>query len=802
MYNIFSLEKSVCISLNESVNVNVTSMCSKLTLPQFQYLFDLSSSKRHDDYSSMTEYTKLINYCNEIINSKNNHQVDYGFALNSDIGRLQSKQCSIQRLYNGFRGILCDKKMFDIDMINSHPQILLNLCYEHSIDSSKLLYYVKNRDQCLQELIDAYDISRAEAKSTFLKCINKIDKTTKINKKKVKGKCFFNDFDNETTVIIGSLYKIYKRDPLYKKYKSADWNKQGKLVNKVLCNIENTYLNLAINELINNKLLTKEDIAVLMFDGFMAYSKDKDADKNIILFLNNLFKQYHIKWTYKEHNIELLEPLLELESKGELLNNDKFNGGNMIEVIDHILKGLLLNKLYKDDRNYYYITHDRIIMNEKMIKCELFDNISKQSYTIFDEYLGRDGAMTHASKVPKHIDTIVNGLLCKCPQNQNFINDIWLHTQFKLFFLNGYFDFKKNKFVQNFECDKSNHTFIKINRKYVHSHNKDLRDEINEKIFYPIFTVDKKNKNFKERLELLDYFKYSVAHYLAGDVEKKRWSLFQGLRNSGKGIIGDLLKNCFEKYVMTTNSGNFNFKKNVTDSQKALSWLLDYQFVRVALTSEIAIADDIQLDGNMLKQFTSGGDYISARKNFQDEKEFRIQSGLIICCNDCPAIVPSDALDLCDEYSMKSKFVDEDFEDKIKGFTYYQKNNTLKSDFLKRTDVINELISMIFESYNTDVKYPQRLRDEYKIDNTDENDYEKLQELFIMTTDIKDFISNQKLKSIIKSYKLRFTLKKVKQLLKGMGASDHRANSTRGLACLKLVINPGDDSDEDNSSEK
>ena len=118
MYNMFSPEKKIIISLTESVNLDVATMCSKLTLPQFQTLFNESTTKRHDDYNCMSEYTKLINYCNSVLKSNNLHKVDYGFAHGSDIGRLQSKESSIQRLYNGFRGVLCNKKMVDFDMEN------------------------------------------------------------------------------------------------------------------------------------------------------------------------------------------------------------------------------------------------------------------------------------------------------------------------------------------------------------------------------------------------------------------------------------------------------------------------------------------------------------------------------------------------------------------------------------------------------------------------------------------------------------------------------------------------------------
>jgi len=284
---------------------------------------------------------------------------------------------------------------------------------------------------------------------------------------------------------------------------------------------------------------------------------------------------------------------------------------------------------------------------------------------------------------------------------------------------------------------------------------------------------------------------------LAGNVELKKWALFEGLRNSGKGVLGDILKNCFGSYVKTTNSSNFNFKTNITDSQKALSWLIDYRFARIALTSEMDISENIKLNGNMIKKFTSGGDYLSARRNFQDEIEFRIQSGLIIMCNDMPKVEPSDALEMCDEFPMKSKFIDDDFNEnnKLKGYQYYKKDKEIKSTFLKRDDVIDEFILMILEKYNTNTIYPPNLQKINQENLEDEDDYQQLFSLFELG-DLNDTISNDNLRTIIKHNKIPFTLKKVKTLLKTIGAKDYRTNKCRGLQFIKEISNLDFDDDD------
>ena len=779
--------------LIEKINLEIALILSKITYTQFKYLFDLSTSKRHDKYDIMGEFTKVKNYCKTVIKDGYIHSVTYGFAKEKDVGRQQSKNHSLQRLYNGIRGALCEGLMFDIDMKNCHPCIIMDLCKKHNIKFNYLLDYINDRDNFLNELMIEYDISRSEAKNILLTSINKTSPTTKINKKKVKSKGIFKGFDDEMTDITNKIFDIYKDDIKYKKYYQKDlWNSKGKFVNNILCDIENTLLLKAIKTVTDN-IVDKNDIAVLMFDGFMINMKKYNIDY-IINLLNDNFKIDNISWDYKPHNTELIEEIKKLEIE----ENDQFIGDNIIEIIDHILNGILKDKIYKDEYNIYFLTDNKILTCEKSIKSELYDLISKQNYEMFDPYK-KDGGSVMCSKIQRHLNDLVQGILNKCQTNLDFKDDIWNFTQFKIFFNNGYYDFNNNSFIKNNE--DSNKTFIKINKNLNITSQLEVRKEIYEKVLFPVFSIDG-NQDINldcyqdnEQYELMEYFLYISSQMIAGNVELKKWALFEGLRNSGKGVLGDLLKNCFGSYVKSTNSSNFNFKLNISDSQKALSWLIDYRYARIALTSEMTVMDNLKLDGNMIKKFTSGGDYLSARKNHQDEMEFRIQAGLMIMCNDMPKIEPSDALEMCDEFAMTSKFIDDDFNEKNKltGYKYYKKDTAIKSTFLKRDDVINEFILMIIEKYNTDTCYPKKLNKINQDNLDDDDDYNILFSLFEIGTE-NDIIKNEDLKIIIQNNKIPFTVKKVKTLLKTIGAKDHRTMNFRGLKYIKYY----DDDDDDN----
>jgi len=323
--------------------------------------------------------------------------------------------------------------------------------------------------------------------------------------------------------------------------------------------------------------------------------------------------------------------------------------------------------------------------------------------------------------------------------------------------------------------------------------NKKVREEIYKKVLYPIFDVKEiGDDNFK----LMEYLLYKFARVISGHIEDKNWYKFEGLRDSGKGVFSDLLKNCFGKYIQYTNASNFVNKRGDEDA-KSLSWILDFQFSRLAITQEIELEKDKFIDGNKIKKFCSGGDYFSARKNFKDEVEFKIQSALLVCCNDIPDIKPSDALQKCISFNMPSKFVkDIEAESEYNNFSYYQADGTIK-EYIKTDEVINEFIIMMIEFYKrNDTEYPKSIL-EKSGELEEEDDEKKLIQLFFINDSVSDeFITNKQLKDIIKDNEINITIKKAKTLLIGKGAKSHRKKSGVGLKGVSLILDFGDEEEE------
>jgi len=769
----------------EKVNPEICEKLSKMTFNQFQILFSKSSSKRHDDYDTKKEYDKIIKYCLE--QKKNNYQlkVSYGQSnmIDSDrIGRMTGFGPCMQRLYNGFRGALMNGITLDVDMKSAHPTILYKLCIDNEINAPALYKYISSRDEIISDFEKSDGLTKPEVKNIFLKAINKDTLTLKHNNKKIKNK-FFLEFDQEMKTIQKEIINVYPQFKQVMDDRNKFYNEIGSILNLILCDKENQLLQKAIRFVGRE---TDNEISVLMFDGFMIQPKNiNEIDKvGLIKKLNKLTKEDMIKWDIKEHNTELLEYINEMEFK----QIDSFLAKDIIDLSNHIIEGILKDNIIRCNDNLYLITEDKIVSNEKTINCELYKIISDNEYH-FGPIEDKDGnPLPIAGKYHKTINEIIDCIKKRTPPNNNFLKDIWSDTLGKIYFNNGYYDFNQSKFIKG----KYNKSFIKIEYDYKDDIEEKYYNEVYEKLLNPVFCVD--NNPSKTQQELLNHFLYKLSRQIAGKIGDKEWLLLEGMRDCGKGAICDMLKNSFEGYVKATNSSNFIYKASTTDSAKSQSWMVDYEFKRMAIANETSAQIH---DGSIIKKFCSGGDYIEARQNNKDEREFKMQCGLILCCNDLPKIEPNDALEKCVEYQLKAKFINDEFpeNEKIEGFKYYAKDDNFKASFSSRKEIILAFTNIIIKAYNNKIKYPEELK-KINDSNKDDSDYTRLFNLFQITNDSKDIIYNKKLEELLKSNNIPFSVKKTRPLLIAKGAKEYRISTAKGLCNIKLRPQLEDEKDE------
>jgi hypothetical protein len=757
----------------EEVNKDIAFKLANLSFENFLNFYDTPEiDENNEELDQRIQYNLLKDYCFQHI--KNKFQPlkrEYSYSKNNNNGRLfVSDKLGLQRIWAKFRGVLCDDIYLDFDMINCHPTILLYLCKTHNIECYTLNTYINNREDKLMDLINNECISRGDAKKLFIISMNSNFHITKYNKKIIKD-TFFINFDKEIKKIQQSLLSLYPdiKKQLIRRGKTT--NLEGCLLNSLLCNVENEILQKSIKELENNNII----VEVPMFDGFMVKNNNSIIIDDVIDILNKCSFEYGIKWSNKEHDISILDDLNELSNDNNYLS---FIGVDVVEISKYLINTLLKDKILKCYGQYFYLNNKLWINNEKEIKILLKKLISN-----LDLWIQTDKPYK-ISKCKKGVDELIDFILAHTPENNKFNTELWEKTQYKLFFNNGYYDFINDKFNKTNDLS----TKILIENDLNIKSNKSVRKDIYNKILYPLFGVDDLNKD-KDNKQYLDYFLYKLSRAVAGHIEDKNWILMKGQRNSGKGVIGDLLKNCFGKYIKTTNSGNFTLKNySNNDEAKSNSWILDYEFCRIAITNEIKIDNDNKnkVDGNIIKKFCSGGDYMEARKNYQDEIEFRIQSTLLICCNDIPEMSPTDAYEFTTFINMTSAFKEIDDKYKMKNIKYYKPDNSIKTHFIKKKDVINEFILILIDAYKNKVDMPEKFKMEVE-ENKEDDDLNIILDTFKFTNNDNDFISNNDLKTYYKDLRLPMSFTKFKGTLKGFGAEDGRNSKERGLKFIKEI---------------
>lgn len=211
---------------------------------------------------------------------KHNGIVTVTYSKKDKFGILRDYGQGVQSLPSKFRGLLC-KNMNDVDMVNAHPVIIWNLCKKKDFPCLYLEDYVKNRKQI---------IARGDC--------SKLDVIRSINKKQtLKGEIsgWLQAFDQEMKQIQQRFYKM----PEYEKHKALAEtnakNKEGAFMSHLATSYE---------VMILHTILPKDNVAVLMFDGFMAYDK---PDLNHLSQLA-LSVGFEIQFSFKEHDHSLAIP--------------------------------------------------------------------------------------------------------------------------------------------------------------------------------------------------------------------------------------------------------------------------------------------------------------------------------------------------------------------------------------------------------------------------------------------------------------------------------------------------------------
>ena len=216
------------------------------------------------------------------------------------------------------RNSIIAKNIKDIDMVNCHPVILLNLCQKNKVKCNILKNYVENRDL----ILDSFGDNRKTVKELFLTVLNGGFKDV------YSEDSVINNYLKllETEIIKIQKY-FYVKD---KRYFEKDFNFMGKNLARIILEKENEILQTMINYFVSKRV----KIFTLEYDGVKIYTDDKSKHFSI-----NDLKKIILKKTEIDIKLSFKEMIDSFPEYGIRVSTNNIINENIIEnkikVIHH-----------------------------------------------------------------------------------------------------------------------------------------------------------------------------------------------------------------------------------------------------------------------------------------------------------------------------------------------------------------------------------------------------------------------------------------------------------------------------------
>lgn len=603
----------------------------------------------------------------------------------SKLGRWFCKNgIGIQSMPRIIRHTICDGLYIDLDFKNAHPKILERLCNNHNINCEHLSNYINNRDALLTEWGSLLNYEKDEVKQLFLCALN--GNTTKY---------IIPNWDSileEFKIIHKTISLLPVYDIILKEVEDKErTNIYAKVVNRVLCQIENDCLQ-SLYKALDNKDLFKvviDDnymrVCALIFDGLQIPLNERTRDfcnEDNFKILSSIIENdtgFNLDIAHKSFDCKLPIPDNyedETEDDADVFIRDDGDSA------EHII--LKFSNLMINCNNIRYVKYGNIwSCDNKIIRSTLFGWIFKTTmkrYTIPPSFIYYNRDKTCINKC---IDVIYENWFNFIPNNPSFISNMLINSKEYLPFTNGVYSMRQKKLLN---YDDVSVQFTQVIDRDFPIYNQEHYETLMDKIIVPILPDE------EER----EYFIYCIARALAGKYEDKKWFINKGSRNSGKGVITKLLQNAFKIFVGTFNSGSLTRKQNENaDDAKNLSWVVKKKDCRLLISNEVQ--EDVILNGKMLKQLASGGDTILGRCNYQDEIEFVPQFTMMLQLNNLKGVEPVDALESCEQFYCKSKFVRED--ELIEGQPFLKLKDDNIKNLIDKPEIIDAFTIYIVEHF-------------------------------------------------------------------------------------------------------
>ncbi len=403
-----------------------------------------------------------------------------------DKGRWYAKTpASMQHMPKRIRHTICQGLWVDLDFVNSHPTILLQLCQKLRMDCRYLEEYVRGRDEILIKMVQAGVNNRDEAKMCILKALN--GGVDKINTP------WWLDMLNEFKELASAIatHRDYK-EFLEHCQKAGTTNLNAKVMSAVLCDLENVCLE-QLYCFLQERECVPDGQCSLIFDGLMV--PDTEHIRSL-LSTNSFLKEasLHIEKTtgfYVDIKVKEFD-------QGYSLPNDYAGKITDITVIERGDDSMAADLFLEQHPAHLIRCRGRLFWCEKGIYYEDKQAVKNAIMSHMKElkiFVNSSNGLVTYSNNTKHIEDCTRLILSDTSIEQDdFIDRLWSSSLRYLAFEDGIYSFE----------DKTLHTYPvqgvlfthKINRLLPQNIDKAVKDKLMEKLLGPSSQTKSKGSTF------------------------------------------------------------------------------------------------------------------------------------------------------------------------------------------------------------------------------------------------------------------------------------------------------------------
>ena len=210
------------------------------------------------------------------------------------------------------------KNIKDIDMVKSHPVILLNLCQKNELACNVLKNYVENRDLILNSFGD----NRKSVKEMFLTLLNGGFKASYSDDNRINNYLKLLEKD-----VIEIQKYFHTKD---NRYFENGFNYMGKNLSRIILDKENQILQIMINYFV----IKRVNIFTLEYDGLKICSNDKSKHFSINDLEKIVLEKTGINMKLSFKNIEDHFPEFGIRVSTDNIKNENIIE-NKIKVVHH-----------------------------------------------------------------------------------------------------------------------------------------------------------------------------------------------------------------------------------------------------------------------------------------------------------------------------------------------------------------------------------------------------------------------------------------------------------------------------------